>query len=73
MKRPLNAEQKIENIEIEIRSKKETDGEGPEGHSEGPNGEGEILFKGYANVVPIRGKQSSLDYYLMVLSHELFT
>ena len=35
--------------------------------------EAEVLFKGYANVVPIRGKESSLDYYLMVLSPELFS
>lgn len=34
--------------------------------------EEEIVYKGYANVIPIRGKDSSLDYYLMVLSKELF-
>ena len=32
----------------------------------------EPIFKGYANVIPIRGKDSSLDYYLMVLSKEVF-
>lgn len=32
----------------------------------------EIIFKGYANVIPIRGKESSLDYYIMVLSTEAF-
>ena len=32
----------------------------------------EIIFNGYANVIPIRGKESSLDYYLMVLSPEVF-
>jgi hypothetical protein len=30
------------------------------------------VFKGYANVIPIRGKDSSQDYYLMVLSSDLF-
>lgn len=33
----------------------------------------EYIFEGYANVIPIRGKESSLDYYLMVLSSEVFT
>lgn len=32
----------------------------------------EVVFEGYANVIPIRGKESSLDYYLMVLSSEVF-
>jgi PAS domain-containing protein len=31
------------------------------------------IYQGYANVIPIRGKESSLDYYLMVLSTEVFT
>ncbi len=30
------------------------------------------IFKGYANIIPIRGKESSLDYYLMVLSENVF-
>lgn len=33
----------------------------------------ENIYEGYANVIPIRGKESSLDYYLMVLSTEVFT
>lgn len=33
----------------------------------------ESIYKGYANVIPIRGKESSLDYYLMVLSKEPFS
>ena len=32
----------------------------------------EVVFNGYANVIPVRGKDSSLDYYLMVLSTEVF-
>lgn len=35
--------------------------------------EPEYIYEGYANVIPIRGKESSLDYYLMVLSKEVFT
>ena len=33
----------------------------------------EVAFRGYATIIPIRGKESSLDYYLMVLSEEVFT
>lgn len=33
----------------------------------------EIIFSGYSTVVPIRGKDSSLDYYLMVLSREMLS
>ncbi|MCK5073964.1 MAG: hypothetical protein KAQ98_11095 [Bacteriovoracaceae bacterium] len=33
----------------------------------------EVIFSGYGNVIPIRGKDSSLDYYLMVLSIEIFS
>lgn len=32
----------------------------------------DAIFTGYANVIPIRGKDSSLDYYLMILSREVF-
>ena len=74
---------KIENATVEITRKKEVREEDKESDNnkksiEDPNKqvleeEKEILFKGYANVVPIRGKESSLDYYLMVLSPELFS
>lgn len=33
----------------------------------------EIIYDGFANVIPIRGKSSALDYYLMVLSTEVFS
>ncbi|MBF0207361.1 MAG: hypothetical protein HQK53_10780 [Oligoflexia bacterium] len=33
----------------------------------------QYIFKGYANIIPIRGKESALDYYLMVLSEEILT
>ncbi len=31
----------------------------------------EYSYQGYASVIPIRGKESSLDYYLMVMSKEV--
>ena len=78
---------KIENAEVVIKSNRDMKGESKEpikskleGSNNGDmaldkaNGEEvEILFKGYANVIPIRGKESSLDYYLMVLSREIFS
>jgi len=33
----------------------------------------EYVYQGYASVIPIRGKESSLDYYLMVMSKEVHT
>jgi len=57
---------KIENAEIKVPHKK-VDGEEEEG--------GEAIendFEGYANVIPVRGKDSSLDYYLMVISDTVF-
>lgn len=45
-----------------------------ESSKEGENGvEEELVFQGHANIIPIRGKESSRDYYLMVLSTEVFT
>lgn len=66
---------KIENSEIVIMSRHTEDiievAEGDvskteEGHEE------KVLYSGFANVIPIRGKESSLDYYLMVVSTETF-
>lgn len=73
---------KIENAEIIIYAKKapveEENEEAKTAKSteESPTveveGEREIAFQGFANVIPIRGKDSSLDYYLMVISNEVF-
>jgi hypothetical protein len=30
------------------------------------------VFQGYANVIPIRGKESNLDNYMMIISKEVF-
>jgi PAS domain-containing protein len=59
---------KIENAEIVIPHKRHEEDESAQPSSE----EEAHAFKGYANVIPIRGKDSSLDYYLMVLSKEVF-
>jgi HAMP domain-containing protein len=32
----------------------------------------EEVFEGYANVIPIRGKESNLDNYMMIISKEVF-
>ena len=74
---------KIENTEIKILAKSEDDqvlsgSAGTELNESGDDieqelaEEEEVLFNGYANVIPVRGKDSSLDYYLMVLSTEMF-
>lgn len=68
----LKRRSKIENSEIVIARKKKIEVEDEE--------TGEIIelekeiesFNGFANVIPIRGKDSSLDYYIMVLSSEMF-
>ncbi len=59
----LKRRSKIENEPIEFTTK-EIEGE-----------EEEVVekqFEGFANVIPVRGKESSLDYYLMIISNELF-
>jgi transcriptional regulator with PAS, ATPase and Fis domain len=61
----LKRRSKLENEEIIIEPVRASEDQGPLKPEE--------IFKGYANVVPIRGKQTNLDYYLMVLSRELFT
>lgn len=60
----LKRRSKIENAEVVIPVKKVTE-EGEEPIVEELNA--------YANIIPIRGKHSSLDYYLMVLSKEVFS
>jgi PAS domain-containing protein len=73
---------KIENADIVIPAKKAKEVE-PESDNtvvldEDASGQEELepevienIFSGYGNVIPIRGKQSSMDYYLMVLSEDV--
>lgn len=73
---------KIENAQIVIPLKRQYDEEeededdveevGSDAKMAETSEEEEYAFKGYANVIPIRGKDSSLDYYLMVLSKDVF-
>ena len=68
----LKRRSKIENSEIVIKEKKIVEVKNEEtGEEEEQNIEEEV-FNGFANVIPIRAKESSLDYYLMVLSKEMF-
>ena len=68
----LKRRSKIENAEIKISEKKRTEEKDEEtGELREVELEDEI-FTGFANVIPIRAKESSLDYYMMVLSEEMF-
>jgi len=84
-KMAIKRRSKIENMKIIIPAKPKVDGDENEEQSvdivevevekEGKEKEielQEVVFSGYANVIPIRGKESSLDYYLMILSSEMF-
>lgn len=62
---------KIENVEIKVHEHKTIERE-----VDGELVEEEVIdekFNGFANVIPIRAKESSLDYYLMILSEEVFS
>ncbi len=60
---------KIENAEVNIpKRKKVLNSETGEYMFE----ETEEVFQGYANVIPIRAKESNLDYYMMIISKEVF-
>jgi HAMP domain-containing protein len=60
---------KIENAEIKIpRRKKVIDSVTGEYIFEETN----EAYEGYANVFPIRAKESNLDYYMMIISKEVF-
>ena len=69
----LKRRSKIENSEIEITHKKTVEIENPETGGMEEVEIDEPVFSGYANVIPIRAKESSLDYYMMILSEEVFT
>ena len=77
----LKRHSKLENQKIIITSKShnqdkeiENDVDGiQEGKKSDVKNQKDVIFEGYATVIPIRGKKSSLDYYLMVLSLEIMT
>lgn len=64
---------KIENAEIHITHKTLVEKIDEESGETVEVEEDEEFFSGFANVVPIRAKESSLDYYLMILSEETFS
>ena len=68
----LKRRSKIENAEIVIMHKKKFEVEDDETDDLVEVEREEEAFNGYANVIPIRAKESSLDYYLMILSREMF-
>jgi HAMP domain-containing protein len=67
----LKRRAKIDNAEIIITHKVKTEMQDDEGETIEVEKEVEV-FNGYANVIPIRAKESSLDYYMMILSPEMF-
>jgi nitrogen fixation/metabolism regulation signal transduction histidine kinase len=68
----LKRRSKIENSEVQISEKKTVEVENEETGEMEEKEIDEIVFNGYANVIPIRAKESDLDYYMMVLSEEIF-
>lgn len=68
----LKRRSKIENSEIVIMRKKKIEMEDEESGEMIEVEKEEEVFNGFANVIPIRAKESSLDYYIMVLSSEMF-
>ncbi len=68
----LKRRSKIENAEIVITHKKSVEVENEETGEMEEIGEEVEVFNGFANVIPIRAKESDLDYYMMVLSEEMF-
>lgn len=69
----LKRRSKIENSEVVITEKVKTETEDEESGEMVEVEEDKDVFTGYANVIPIRAKVSSLDYYMMVLSEEIFS
>ena len=59
---------KMENLEILIDDAKPSQDEGDKNKPHKDS-----VFQGYATITPIRGKESSLDYYLMILSKNPLT
>ncbi len=68
----LKRRSKIDNAEILISNKTKIEETSEEGEIVETEQE-DVIFSGFATVIPIRAKESSLDYYLMVLSEEVFS
>tara|TARA_B100001971_G_C18268012_1_gene596264 strand:+ start:20020 stop:21201 length:1182 start_codon:yes stop_codon:yes gene_type:complete len=68
----LKRRSKIENAEIVVVHKKKVETTDDESGEVVETEVEEEVFNGYANVIPIRAKESGLDYYMMILSKEMF-
>lgn len=68
----LKRRSKIENAEIVVVHKKKVETTDEESGEVVETEVEEEVFNGYANVIPIRAKESGLDYYMMILSKEMF-
>lgn len=69
----LKRKSKIENSAIKITEKRIVEIEDEESGKPIKKEADEVVFEGYANVIPIRGKDATLDYYMMVLSENMFS
>ncbi|MDA8793548.1 hypothetical protein N9N67_09885, partial [Bacteriovoracaceae bacterium] len=69
----LKRRSKIENGEVKITKRKIVKSDIENGEEDKEETFEEEIFNGFANVVPIRAKDSSLDYYVMIISKEVFT
>lgn len=69
----LKRRSKIENSEIQITEKMKTEELNEETNEVVEVEHEEEVFSGYANIIPIRAKESHLDYYMMILSEEMFS
>lgn len=68
----LKRRSKIENAEIVVTHKKKVETTDEESGEVVETEVEEEVFNGFANVIPIRAKESGLDYYMMILSREMF-
>ncbi len=67
----LKRRTKVENAEVFIESETSSLEENVNGEDVSHKISKNIIFQGYATIFPVRGKESSQDYYLMVLSKEI--
>ncbi len=63
---------KIENEQMVIYERRSEDEIAEAGEETNKSAEPEVIFSGHATVIPIRGKDSSSDFYLMIMGEEVF-
>lgn len=67
----LKRRTKVENAEVTIESETSSLEEHLAGEEATHKVSTSVIYSGYATIYPVRGKESSQDYYLMVLSKEI--